>query len=447
MYAKRILPVREKGNYLLCTLLLGNVAVNAGTSIFLSDLTSGLVGLVVSTVLLVVFGEIIPQAACTRYALYIGAHTTWIVYLFMIAMFPIAWPISLILDRVLGEEIGTIFSNEQLKKLFEITAKHKEGELEDMEAKILGGALEFGKKHVKSVMTKIQDAYMLDYNGKLDSETMTNIWETGRSRIPVYKDNKDTIVAILLTKDLILVNSEEKLPVSTVVALYGRGVLKVKSNTILSDMLKTFKSGRGHMSMVYETKMEGETEKQVITGLITLEDVIEEIIREDISDEGGQRGKQGNREGINLFNIKKYQAITESQISAIASFLQKSFEVFEILPDDLLINLIKNSEMKVLNVGSVLYEKDKTYTHYTLILRGKCEIRSGLDNFTITKGAWSSLGLKAITTPTFVCDFTATDLKETQVVCISQKDLIAAVKIMGQDEKNFVPDAYKWMLK
>jgi hypothetical protein len=61
-YAKNIYPVRKKGNLLLCTLLLGNVAVNSLLSIIMASFTSGTVGFLTSTILIVIFGEILPQA-------------------------------------------------------------------------------------------------------------------------------------------------------------------------------------------------------------------------------------------------------------------------------------------------------------------------------------------------------------------------------------------------
>jgi len=61
------------GNLLLCTLLLGNVAVNALLSILMADLTGGMTGFLVSTFAIVIFGEIVPQSSCSRYPLEIGS--------------------------------------------------------------------------------------------------------------------------------------------------------------------------------------------------------------------------------------------------------------------------------------------------------------------------------------------------------------------------------------
>lgn len=63
---QKIQPVRADGNLLLCTLLLGNVAVNALLSIVMAQLTSGLVGFALATVIITIFGEIIPQVPFYR---------------------------------------------------------------------------------------------------------------------------------------------------------------------------------------------------------------------------------------------------------------------------------------------------------------------------------------------------------------------------------------------
>jgi metal transporter CNNM len=117
-YARRILPLRRRGNLLLCTILLGNVAVQSLFSILLADLTSGIVGVLVSTFVIMVFGEILPQAVCSRYALVIGAYTMWILYFFCFVTFPISFPLSAILDKMLGEDVGNVYNKNKMKKMF-----------------------------------------------------------------------------------------------------------------------------------------------------------------------------------------------------------------------------------------------------------------------------------------------------------------------------------------
>ena len=86
--AKKIQPLRKRGNLLLCTLLLGNTLVNAVIAVLLADLTSGLIGTCVTTGLIVVFGEIVPQSICSRHALYVGALAMPLVEFFVMICYP-----------------------------------------------------------------------------------------------------------------------------------------------------------------------------------------------------------------------------------------------------------------------------------------------------------------------------------------------------------------------
>ena len=119
-YAKSISPLRHTGNLLLCTLLLGNTLVNALLSIMLAQLLNSVLGFVLSTALILIFGEIIPQATCSRYSLWVGAHTIYLTKLFMVILLPLTFPISWCLNRLLGSEIGILYSRSELKRLIEI---------------------------------------------------------------------------------------------------------------------------------------------------------------------------------------------------------------------------------------------------------------------------------------------------------------------------------------
>jgi metal transporter CNNM len=135
--ARIIAPVRANGNLLLCTLLLGNVAVNALLSILMANMTSGLVGFLVSTFMIVIFGEIIPQATCSRYALQIGSRSLPVVKSFIFALYIICKPLSMLLDKALGEEIGTIHSRTELRKMLEIHVQHEAVDVES--GKVMDG--------------------------------------------------------------------------------------------------------------------------------------------------------------------------------------------------------------------------------------------------------------------------------------------------------------------
>jgi metal transporter CNNM len=193
IYAKLIYRVRRYGNYLLCTLLLGNVLVNNTLAILLdSVLGSGLYAIIASTVAIVIFGEIIPQAICSRHALTIGAYTIWLTYIFMALTFPLSFPISLILHFILGKEIGAVYTRDELLGLLKVTEDHH-GIGKD-EVQMISGALKFKEKTAEDVMTKFEYVYCLDIQSVLDFRTIREMYDSGFSRIPVYEETKSNIV-------------------------------------------------------------------------------------------------------------------------------------------------------------------------------------------------------------------------------------------------------------
>lgn len=285
IWAERILDVRRDGNLLLCTLLWANMSVNSLLSIIIADLTSGLVGFVVSTVLIVVLGEIIPQAACQRHGLRIGAFFVPAVRFLTMLFYPFAKPIALALDRALGAEIGTLYSREEFQSLL---AQHVASNLlHPTEAAIMSGALTFKDTLVRDVATPAARMFSLRSGDVLDGATMGAIYRAGYSRIPVWSADRTAIVGLLYAKDLMLLDARARIPVIAAVHFFKRhGVNIVDDTDTLEEALRVFSSSRQHFAIVRTVDSTGPGDPVYrIGGVVTMEDILEAILKAEIHDE------------------------------------------------------------------------------------------------------------------------------------------------------------------
>lgn len=272
--AKKIYPLRKTGNLLLCTLLLGNVAVNSALAIFLGSVTTGVLAGVISTSLIVIFGEIAPQAIFSRYALKLGAKTTWLVYIFLIGLYPIAKPLSLILDKFLGGELPTVFSKREFHLFLKAHKKCKnKTDIGNQEFRILEGGLIFSEKKVHDVMTPRVNTFFLQKEDIINRKMRKEILAKGHSRIPVYDDTVDKVIGVLYVKDLIT-NLSSKMHVKDIMR---KKVHHITEDENLDRILELFKTKKMHMFVVHD-------EFGGVAGIVTLEDVLEEIVGEIVDE-------------------------------------------------------------------------------------------------------------------------------------------------------------------
>lgn len=272
--AKKVYKLRKDGNLLLCTLLIGNVAVNSTLSIYLGSIASGLLAGITATVLIVIFGEIIPQAAFSRFALVLGAKMAWLVGFFIFILYPICKPLAWTLDKFLGDEIPTVYSKHELIKLIEDHEDSKHSDIDSDEEKIIKGALSYSDKQVHEILTPRTEIFSLEYNEPMNKNTIKRIYESGHSRIPIYKEEIDKIVGMLYSKDL--VNNDVKDKKAGEIA--RNDVIFVDHDKPLDDLLQAFRQTRHHLFVVLN-------EYGGVAGIVTIEDVLEEIIGAEIVDE------------------------------------------------------------------------------------------------------------------------------------------------------------------
>ena len=193
--ASRIYPIRAQGNLLLCTLVLGNVAVTSLESILMADLTSGLIGFLLTTVLVVIFGEIVPQAFCARYGLEVGSKAAPLVNVIIFLFYPFTKPLALMLDCALGEEKGNSYNRAGLRKLVKMHVEARQ--LGEAEANIIQGALNYRSLPVKTIMTPLRNVFAVKCSDRLDAALMEKIFRKGYSRIPVWNEASTAVVGLL----------------------------------------------------------------------------------------------------------------------------------------------------------------------------------------------------------------------------------------------------------
>ncbi|XP_042981801.1 DUF21 domain-containing protein At2g14520-like isoform X1 [Carya illinoinensis] len=248
-HATKILPVVRKQHLLLCTLLICNAAAMEALPIFLDGLITAWGAILISVTLILLFGEIIPQSVCSRHGLAIGAAVAPFVRVLVWICYPIAFPISKLLDAMLGHGHVALFRRAELKTLVNLHGNEagKGGELTHDETTIIAGALELSEKTASDAMTPISETFAVDINGKLDRELMNLILEKGHSRVPVYYEQSTNIIGLILVKNLLAMHPEDEVPVKSVTI---RRIPRVPETLPLYDILNEFQKGHSHMAVV-----------------------------------------------------------------------------------------------------------------------------------------------------------------------------------------------------
>jgi len=278
--AQRIYSLRIRGNLLLCTLTWANQACNALQAIVLAELVNPIVGFVLSTVILVIFAEILPQAVCSRYALPIGAFLTPFLKVLVVLLLPLSYPFAFLLDRILGRELGLVYTKEELEQLLHIQANRVEGFNREMTT-AMAGALKYYDMAVHEIMTPIDNVYMLSSDVTLSYDTLIAIFKAGHSRIPIYAgSDRNDIIGLLLTKDLIFIDPDDEVPISSFIEIFGRALHFVWPDDSLGDVLRELKQGKSHLALVRDVN-NTYTDRDPFyesKGIVTMEDIIEVIL-------------------------------------------------------------------------------------------------------------------------------------------------------------------------
>ena len=281
----------EKPKKLLATILVANNFINIAIVILFASISDVLfegmtskidfiffeinvlffLKVIIATFLILLFGEILPKIYASRNRVKFSTFMAYPLKALDVVFSPLSLPmqgITLAIHNKLGKQKSNI-SVDQLSQALELTS---EEDTTKEEQKILKGIVSFGNTDTKQVMRPRIDIFALNEEQKYE-EIIPEIINNGFSRIPVYKDNVDTIVGVLYVKDLLPHIDKKQFNWTSLL----REPFFVPENKKLDDLMGEFQEKKVHLAIVVD-------EYGGTSGIVSLEDIIEEIVG-DISDE------------------------------------------------------------------------------------------------------------------------------------------------------------------
>jgi len=342
--ASAILPIVKQHHLLLVALLLLNTLASEALPLYLGQLVPDAVAVILSVLLVLFCGEILPTAYFTgRNQVKMAAKWVNFTKFLLCITYPIAYPIARLLDFLVGggdEEHedgkgGSVFNRNELAALIRIqyeerlAAKRRRkkagGDIDSMTAQqlhelkvemdrqsssfhqdevaIVEGAMQMKTRCAVDLLKSYRKVFSVSYNTMLDEAAIVRIFTSGYSRIPVYEGNKKKrIKGILMSRQLIMANKNDPRPISSLPLHIPHCVAPETNLVELVNLFQTGGSVRraGHMALVCARPDLGNAaledngalpDEAGLIGIITLEDVLEAILSAQILDEMDAAGR------------------------------------------------------------------------------------------------------------------------------------------------------------
>lgn len=287
--ARRVNKLLAEPERIIGTILLGNNLVNILASALTTSLLIGLFGevgvayaTIGMTILVVIFSEVLPKTYAIAFPDRIALAVAPIMQVLIVVLRPALFLIQAIVSAVLkltptkkDDAANVLAAHDEIRGTIELQTK--EGAVARHDAHMLGGVLDLGDLTVEDIMihrTKMDTVNADDPPGRIVQEVL----KTQYTRIPLWRDEPENIIAVLHTKDLLAALGEADWDVHKLdVMSFATKPWFVPEATSLKDQLNQFLKQKQQMALVVDEYGE-------VQGLITLEDILEEIVGQ-IADE------------------------------------------------------------------------------------------------------------------------------------------------------------------
>jgi Mg2+/Co2+ transporter CorB len=316
--AIRVEKLIKNKESMIGTILLANNVVNILASAIATSVLIGMFGeagvlyaTIVMTTLILIFGEIAPKTLALRYPEKIALMSAGILLFFVKIFYPVTRNIqkainkTFIILRIVKPEKNGQNSSEDLEEIRgTIDLKHKAGSIVKYEKDMLEGILDLGETEIFNVMMHRKNIQSINVDQKLE-DILQQAFAINHSRIPLWQDDEDNIIAILDIRKLFTClhknkgNSKDlKLEQFTLKPWF------VPSGNSLQNQLTAFRARKEKFAIVID-------EYGALLGIVTLQDILEEIV-------GDVEGAP-NKNGLKMTKLKNdtYKIAGQSHIRDI----------------------------------------------------------------------------------------------------------------------------------
>lgn len=304
--AKKALNVAERFDEVLLAILIGNNIVNLASASLATIVATEVLNLgasgapiatAVMTVLIIIFGEILPKSYAKENSESLALSIGTIYYYMIKVMTPLIFIFMVLKDFVAKlyskKEDEPSVTEDELNVI--IDTMEEEGVLQQDEVEMLQSVLDLSETFVKDIMTPRVDVVAVDVHDS--TENVKNVFfEEKYSRIPVYDESRDNIVGILYERDLFSAIIENGSTDDLLIADVMRDPMYVSYTMRVSDLLTRLQLEKQHLAIVAD-------EYGGTAGLVTMEDVLEEVVGE-IYDEHDEEEQLVVKKSDTLYEVK-----------------------------------------------------------------------------------------------------------------------------------------------
>jgi len=342
--SKKALWIVEHFDRTLTTLLVGNnlanialatVSVMLFTGIFSSmanaDTIASIMNTVVMTIVILIFGEILPKSIAKTHTETICLKISSFIYFVIKIMTPITYPFLLLNRKVMAkvENANKISVTESDLETI-IDTMEEEGSIDGEEADMLQKVLDLSEITVEEIMTPRVDMIAIDVDENIE-EVTDKFFKSKFSRIPVYDDSIDNIIGVLSERDFYTKLIKKQ---SVNLRRLVRKPIFVPTSTKVDALIELLQAQNSHLAFVVD-------EYGGLDGIVTMEDALEELVGE-IYDEHDQIEDNITKiDDINYIVNADYDLedlfedleLGEAPISESTSIGGWLFEIFQDIPE------------------------------------------------------------------------------------------------------------------